>query len=75
MNNIIAKKILVTGGAGFVGTNLINLHIKKKQNIRLLVLIIILRDQKKIILKIRRVSYIKGDTKNISQIIKSSKNI
>ena len=40
------KKILVTGGAGFVGTNLINLLIEKL-NLKLLVLMIIHQVQKK----------------------------
>ena len=44
--------IIVTGGAGFVGSNLIKLLLIKTKK-KLLVLIIILQDQKKIILKIK----------------------
>jgi len=67
-------KILITGGAGFVGTNLIKLILKKTKYD------IISIDNyssgfKKNHIKNKRVKYIKGDTKNISQIIKNPKNI
>ena len=63
------NKIIITGGAGFVGTNLINLLLKKTK------FDIISIDNyssgfKKNHIKDRRVKYIKDDTKNISQIIK-----
>ena len=61
--------IIITGGAGFVGTNLINLFLKKTK-----FKIISIDDYssgKKINhLKNSRVKYIKGKTKNISSIIK-----
>tara|TARA_B100001248_G_scaffold239585_1_gene204951 strand:+ start:1467 stop:2351 length:885 start_codon:yes stop_codon:yes gene_type:complete len=63
------KKILVTGGAGFVGTNLIKLLINKtKYNI------ISLDDYssglKKNHIKNKRIKYIKGKTIDIEKIIK-----
>ena len=45
------KKILVTGGSGFVGTNLIQLLLKKTKH-KIVVSTIILQDLEKIILKI-----------------------
>ena len=63
------KKILVTGGAGFVGTNLIKLLINKtKYNI------ISLDDyssgSKKNHIKNKRIKYIKGKTIDIEKIVK-----
>ena len=46
------NKIIITGGAGFVGTNLINLLLKKP-NIKLSALITIRQELKKIILIIK----------------------
>ena len=69
-----SQKILVTGGAGFVGTNLIN-FILKKTKYKVISIDNYSSGSKKNHIKNKRVSYIKGDTKNISQIIKSSKNI
>ena len=68
------KKILITGGAGFVGTNLINLLIKKtKYNI------ISLDDYssglKKNHIKNKRIRYIKGKTIDIEKIIKKPNEI
>jgi len=68
------KKIIVTGGAGFVGTNLINLLLKKTEyNITSI-------DNyssgvKKNHIKSKRVNYIKADTKNIFQVIKNPNSI
>ncbi len=69
MKNII----VVTGGAGFVGSNLIELLLKKTH------LNIISIDNyssgiKKNHIKNKRVKYLKGHTKNISLILKNSKN-
>ena len=69
-----SQKILVTGGAGFVGTNLIN-FILKKTKYKVISIDNYSSGSKKNHIKNKRVSYIKSDTKNISQIIKSSKNI
>jgi len=68
------NKIVITGGAGFVGTNLIKLFLKKTK------FDIISIDNyssglKKNHIKSSRVTYIMADTKNISKILKNSKNI
>ncbi len=68
------KKIIVTGGAGFVGANLIKLLIKKtKYNI------ISLDDYssglKKNHIKNRRIKYIKGKTLDIKKLIKKPNEI
>ena len=68
------KKILVTGGAGFVGTNLIKLLINKtKYNI------ISLDDYssglKKNHIKNKRIKYIKAKTVDIGKIIKKPNEI
>jgi UDP-glucose 4-epimerase len=68
------NKIIVTGGAGFVGTNLINLLLKKtKYNI--ISIDNYSSGYKKNHIKNKRVKYIKADTKNIFQILKKPKNI
>ena len=68
------KKILVTGGAGFVGTNLINLLLKKTKY-KIISLDNYSSGLKKNHVNNKRVSYIKADTKNISLIIKDPKRI
>lgn len=68
------KKILVTGGAGFVGTNLINLLLKKTKY-KIISLDNYSSGIKKNHIKNRRVNYIKTNTKNISQIIKNPERI
>ena len=62
------KKILVTGGAGFVGTNLIKQFLKKT-NLNIISLDNYSSGTKKNHIKNSRVRYIKGNTKNISNLI------
>tara|TARA_A100001011_G_scaffold286510_1_gene297208 strand:- start:489 stop:1379 length:891 start_codon:yes stop_codon:yes gene_type:complete len=68
------KKILITGGAGFVGTNLIKLLLKKTKY-----KIISIDDYssgiKKNHIRNKRIKYLKGHTQNISQIIRYPKEI
>ena len=68
------KKILVTGGAGFVGTNLIKLLISKTNHN-----IISLDDYssglKKNHIKSKRIKYIKAKTVDIDKIIKKPNKI
>jgi len=68
------KRILVTGGAGFVGTNLINLLLEKTKY-DIISIDNYSSGSKKNHIKNRRVSYKKGDTKDIFQIIKTPKTI
>ena len=68
------KKILVTGGAGFVGTNLINLLLKKTKY-KIISIDDYSSGTKKNHLRSRRVKYYKGNTKNISEIIKNPREI
>ena len=68
------NKIIITGGAGFVGTNLINLLLKKTKY-KIISIDNYSSGLKKNHIKNKRVNYIKEDTKNISQILKNPKNI
>ena len=67
-------RALVTGGAGFVGTNLINLLLKKTKY-KIISLDNYSSGSKKNHIKNKRINYLKGDTKNISKIIKNTKDI
>ena len=68
------KKIVVTGGAGFVGTNLIKLLLDKTKY-KIISIDNYSSGKKSNHIKNPRVKYIRGDTTNISKIFKSSKNI
>ncbi len=67
-------KIIITGGAGFVGTNLINLLLKKT-SFKIISIDNYSSGFKKNHIKNKRVRYINGNTKNISEILKNYKNI
>ena len=68
------KKIVVTGGAGFVGTNLIKLLLKKT---KFKILSIDNYSSGKINNHIKnpRIQYVKGNTVDISKLIKNAKEI
>ncbi len=68
------KKIVITGGAGFVGTNLIKLLLDKT-NHKILSIDNYSSGKKSNHIKNSRIKYIRGDTTDISKIFKSSKNI
>jgi len=68
------NKIVITGGAGFVGTNLISLLLKKTKY-KIISIDNYSSGQKKNHIKNKRVNYLKADTKNIFQILKNSKSI
>ena len=66
--------IIVTGGAGFVGANLIELLIKKTKY-KIISLDNYSSGLKKNHIKNKRIKYIKGYTKNINTLIKNKKSI
>ncbi len=68
------KKIIVTGGAGFVGTNLI-LHLLKRTKYKIISIDNYSSGNKKNHIKTSRVKYIKGNTLNINKLIKKPKQI
>jgi UDP-glucose 4-epimerase len=68
------KKILVTGGAGFVGANLIKLLIHKTKY-KIISLDDYSSGSKKNHIKNRRIKYINGKTVDIKKIIKKPKEI
>ena len=69
MSQISKNIIIVTGGAGFVGTNLIAYFLKKTNN-KIISLDNYSSGTKKNHIKDRRVIYLNSDTKNISKILK-----
>ena len=69
-----AKKIIVTGGAGFVGTNLIKL-ILNKTNYKVISIDNYSSGTKKNHIKNLRVKYLKGDTADIEKLIKKPRSI
>ena len=70
MKNIL----VVTGGAGFVGSNLIN-YLIKKTNHKIISIDNYSSGSKKNHIKNSRIKYFSSHTKNISQILKKPKNI
>ena len=66
------KKIIITGGAGFVGTNLVK-FLLKKTNYKILSIDNYSAGSRKNHVKNSRVKYIKGNTVNIENIIKKPK--
>ena len=68
------KKIVVTGGAGFVGTNLIKLLLKRT-TYNIISIDNYSSGKKNNHIKDSRVKYIKGETQNIFKILKKTKNI
>ena len=71
---VLNKKIIVTGGAGFVGTNLIKLLLEKTKY-QILSIDNYSSGKRNNHIKNSRVKYIKGDTTNISKILRNPKNI
>ena len=66
------KKIIVTGGAGFVGTNLIKL-ILNKTNYKIISIDNYSSGSLKNHIKNNRIVYLKSDTKKIGTILKNKK--
>ena len=64
--------IVVTGGAGFVGSNLISLLIKKTK-FKIISIDNYSCGEKKNHIRNKRVTYIKENTKNINKILKSKR--
>tara|TARA_A200000113_G_C8778503_1_gene326766 strand:+ start:44 stop:925 length:882 start_codon:yes stop_codon:yes gene_type:complete len=65
--------LVVTGGAGFVGSNLIELFLKKT-NFKILSIDNYSSGSKKNHIRNKRVKYLKGDTYNIKKILSKDKN-
>ena len=68
------NKIVITGGAGFVGSNLINLLLKKTKY-KIISIDNYSSGFKKNHIKSKRITYLNGETRNISSILKNEKNI
>ena len=69
------KNIVITGGAGFVGSNLIKYLLIKKTKYNIISIDNYSTGSRKNHIKSKKVKYIKLDTKNISKVLKNPKNI
>ena len=69
----MSKKVLVTGGAGFIGSNLIK-YLLKKTKYKILSLDNYSTGLKKNHIKSARIKYIKGENQNITKLFQSYKN-
>ena len=67
-------KIIITGGAGFVGSNLISFFLKKT-NFKIISLDNYSSGNRKNHIKNSRVKYIKADTKDIEKYLNNPKTI
>jgi len=70
----ISKQIIITGGAGFIGTNLIELLLKKTKY-KIISIDNYSSGSTRNHIKDKRIKYINDNTKNISQIIKNPQSI
>ncbi len=70
----IKNKIIITGGAGFVGTNLIRLFLKKT-NFKIISIDNYSSGKKSNHIKSSRIKYINGKTVNISKLVKNPNEI
>ena len=68
------NKIIITGGAGFVGTNLIKLFLKKTTH-KIVCIDNYSTGKKKNHIKSSRVKYVRGNTRDIFKLIKNPKEI
>ena len=70
----MSKKIVITGGAGFVGSNLINLLLEKT-NKNIISIDNYSSGSKKNHIKNKRIKYVNSDTKDIFSVLKNPKKI
>lgn len=66
----MGKNIIVTGGAGFIGSNLIKFILKKREITKIYVIDNYTTGSKKNHINDKRIVYIKANTKNIFKIVK-----
>ena len=71
---MVRKKIVITGGAGFVGSNLINFFLRKT-NFKIISIDNYSSGTKKNHISSKRIKYINSDTKNIFSVLKNPKEI